>query len=420
MGNIKSNGLPQCPALDALYSAAHRPVPFWIDTACVPRRYPARGIAITAMRDIYKNADKVLVLDKVLMTTKGDASAVEILQRIRSSTWATRLWTYHEAGLAKDLVYQLEDIALDLPEIDVRHEKDRLLNDRSKVNRKQSAVWITKPLNRGDPELARIRGRLESLDLLWDDGLSFIMDLEVFSVKSRESAMDDHIRLHTITTPLRWRWTSRLRDETICLSGLLGRDVDDLINLTGENRMKQFLLSLKTVPDGILFAGFPRLQEAGYRWMPSTFLSYGAVGIISCKPAIPTSIGLGVTLPGFFIDMENGASVTQAFDNSSEDIYVDVVGHVYRVGFREDSHIQWAKYLDQNIAVVLESTEDHSDTMRGILVAINQFSPDSIQYCSFEHVVIIWGWEEFDEIPFEGRPRLYKTTWKTTQKWCIG
>ena len=83
---------------------------------------------------------------------------------------------------------------------------------------------------------------------------------ELESFKERLEA-EDYIRLADITGLPRWRWTSQLGDEAICLYGLLGRSVDDLVDLSAVQRMKRLLLTLESVPNGILFVDLPRLRD---------------------------------------------------------------------------------------------------------------------------------------------------------------
>ena len=67
---------------------------FWMDTLCVPRT--PKDIykeAITKMRDVYANAERVLVLDAELMASTAEATYEEINMRIKCSTWIRRLWT---------------------------------------------------------------------------------------------------------------------------------------------------------------------------------------------------------------------------------------------------------------------------------------------------------------------------------------
>lgn len=52
------------------------------------------------MKDAYDKSDKVLVLDSFLFDAPEEASLDEILMRITTSPWATRLWTLQEVYVA--------------------------------------------------------------------------------------------------------------------------------------------------------------------------------------------------------------------------------------------------------------------------------------------------------------------------------
>lgn len=51
------------------------------------------------MRDVYKLADKVLVLDSLLYEAPSDIDIKEVAFRVYASNWAMRLWTLQEVGL---------------------------------------------------------------------------------------------------------------------------------------------------------------------------------------------------------------------------------------------------------------------------------------------------------------------------------
>jgi hypothetical protein len=83
-----------------------------MDTLCVPRSSSeAYKEAINKMRDVYANAERVLVLDAELMASTSECSYEEINMRILCSTWIRRLWTIQEAVLAKRLVFQFKERA---------------------------------------------------------------------------------------------------------------------------------------------------------------------------------------------------------------------------------------------------------------------------------------------------------------------
>ena len=118
LGNLQENGLPACQLqrlqnyVNTLYPTRRADVPFWIDTICVPREKTARTLAIQGMRYVYERADKVLVLDSSLLNIESSAVPEEILLRIKVAPWSTRLWTYHEGALARQIYFQLKDCAV--------------------------------------------------------------------------------------------------------------------------------------------------------------------------------------------------------------------------------------------------------------------------------------------------------------------
>jgi hypothetical protein len=108
LGNVDDNALPSCQ-LWRLYISleilqidqikSNRPIYFWMDTLCVPRTNSAfRQHAIRCMSKIYKEADKVLVLDSYMQST-GHKNLVDCLLTIACSTWVRRLWTLQEGML---------------------------------------------------------------------------------------------------------------------------------------------------------------------------------------------------------------------------------------------------------------------------------------------------------------------------------
>jgi hypothetical protein len=357
----------------------------------VPRKSPARSIAITSMKDIYKNADKVLVLDSVLMQTNDKAEATEILLRLRGSTWVTRLWTYHEAALAKHLHYQLSNVAVDSVDIWSRHQQERLRNDlkrESYNNATGRKIWITRHFNERDGQERRVRRCLDSLDILLHDGIAFMQELESFM--DRPEA-EDYIRLRDVTGPLGWRWTSRLGDEAICLSGLLGRSVDDLVDLSAVQRMKRLLLTLESVPNDILFVDIPRLQDDCYRWMPATFLGYGSrASIYSVQKAIPSPSGLCTTLPGIFIDMAK--EVSEYVSGISHNVFVDIGGTFYTLCNSSEACFNWSDYAGERVAVILAKLLTCEKMVEGVLVRLKGFH-DGVHGCRFEYVVNVNGFD---------------------------
>lgn len=114
-GNPRKNALPLCQIhliqklVNALYDDSLQPVPFWMDTLSIPvdkSHAHLRKIAIGRIAETFKLADKVLVLDNSLMQCDFGSPIVERLMRIRHSPWMTRLWTFLEGRLARNLFFQ--------------------------------------------------------------------------------------------------------------------------------------------------------------------------------------------------------------------------------------------------------------------------------------------------------------------------
>lgn len=117
-GNPHRNFLPSCQLLhiqeriNALYPSEQHPVPFWMDPLCVPvgkRFWPIRNRALNRMKDTYKLAHKVLVLDRSLEIVDSSVAPEEALLRIHYSPWSTRLWTMQECRLGNDVYFQFRD-----------------------------------------------------------------------------------------------------------------------------------------------------------------------------------------------------------------------------------------------------------------------------------------------------------------------
>ena len=72
LGNPLENSLPKCQLItiqslvNSLYPRSAEPVPFWIDTLCVPLNGEGRKDAIQGMRRVYEEGDIILVLDASL------------------------------------------------------------------------------------------------------------------------------------------------------------------------------------------------------------------------------------------------------------------------------------------------------------------------------------------------------------------
>jgi hypothetical protein len=100
------NIIPNNPNYEA---DSEQGIPFWMDTLCCPvgkKHKNLRLDTIRKMENIYRRADRVLVLDDGIQKCPLSAPVVEKTALIYMSNWLRRLWTLQEGILAKDLYFQ--------------------------------------------------------------------------------------------------------------------------------------------------------------------------------------------------------------------------------------------------------------------------------------------------------------------------
>ncbi|KAF2185850.1 hypothetical protein K469DRAFT_687681 [Zopfia rhizophila CBS 207.26] len=148
LGNPKQNALYRCQLLrlKKLVVALHEqpsttsrkssekngspPLLIWLDTLCCPiTPMEAKIKAIERIRNVYSEADRVLVLDSSLQMHSVDGwnrnripnlnnvYPAELLLRIFTCTWTRRLWTLQEGALAPCLYFQFSDTAVSFEEL---------------------------------------------------------------------------------------------------------------------------------------------------------------------------------------------------------------------------------------------------------------------------------------------------------------
>lgn len=135
LGNNEGNWLNECMfthiqnLVNALHGSADFPVPFWMDTLCIPKSSTfnaVKQLALAQMADIYRSADKVLVLDSSLQAVScADISWVEMNMRVGYCPWSTRVWTLQEGRLAREAYIQFKDKPVNLTDL----QKSAELND---------------------------------------------------------------------------------------------------------------------------------------------------------------------------------------------------------------------------------------------------------------------------------------------------
>ncbi|KAI1113978.1 hypothetical protein F5Y14DRAFT_198927 [Nemania sp. NC0429] len=221
-------------------------VPFWIDTLCVPVDEAHRELrkrVIRHMSEIYRVADRVLVLDSFILQLSRSASIVDKYIRIHLSNWHHRLWTMQEGQMASALFFQFCDGAQSF--LDMRGAEPQALLDTRDPRNLCSPIW-----------------------LLCSDALETF-----YRYRERHARVDVEGRLRSCALYLRSRQTSRLEDEPVCVASLLGLDPSPILeSKDGAERMASFYDLVGRFDPRIIFHEHPRLQKPGYRWAPRSFL----------------------------------------------------------------------------------------------------------------------------------------------------
>lgn len=310
LGNPEANAIPLCQYRSL--SRRVRSIPgdrcsyLWLDTLCVPQgkspaAQTARHTAITLMLKTYQNATVVLVLDSWLMShTIREEDSAEALSMISCCAWTSRLWTYQEGIVARKLLFQFANMAYDVI---------------SGLKRLKSS-----------PDARARRFLLEPLRK------------RVIEMTHEVQGLTSKAKLLNIMTTMKYRSTSRLADEALCLGNLFGFDIRNILAVEdAESRMAIFWRSFKEVPLEIMRSRFPRLTVAGLQWAPKSLLQTAGLSI---QPYVQRddpgwdlvgtlkADGLHATTWGFVFDFEPTMGLKQNFlVGDSTGLFIDVKMH---------------------------------------------------------------------------------------------
>lgn len=246
MGSNTEDGLPRC-VLEVLLERAEKygRQHIWIDSLCVPREISSRNEAIKLMAKTYEDASITVVLDSSIRTASFDLTPRGIehtLLSLVTSTWMQRLWTLQEACLSHRLIFQFKNIMA--TSIDIYLGLVKALNDH----------WHVNPV----------------VQVLANEFLKLISS-------SEETAgwLSKKPELGHLSRMLQRRRTSKLRDETAAVAGLMNVDVAPLLETDNpDERMRKFLVLLRRIPSDIIMSPLPRLDLDGFRWAPKSFMSH--------------------------------------------------------------------------------------------------------------------------------------------------
>lgn len=261
MGNSSKNSLPWCQVIQLfriVQSWSPYPIALWIDTLTVPINRIYKKTAITRLREVYCNAEAVVVLDKHLLQV--GSNRLEQGLQILGSEWMTRLWTLQEGRLATVLLFQFQEGLVPLTEIlDTNYFQT---DNGIFVNLDSFNNMMLAPFFVADPDMVRRFGHLvENLD-------------------SR-----------SVTEPA---------DEPLCIATLLGLRLENLgtdITLTTIYRALS-----QDIPQDLIFVPGPKLEQYGLRWAPSTLLHHEPMVFPTYRRAILCDAGLTVRMDCLQLD----------------------------------------------------------------------------------------------------------------------
>lgn len=382
LGNNKRNSLPFCQIrklqilVDDLYESKDRPVPFWIDTICVPLEPLERKAAIIGLKRTYEEADKVLVLDSTLQAVTNERESTETLMRIASSSWVRRLWTFQEGALSRSLHFQFADKAITNDDISAQRQKETVdLFSQMCVLHTRRRELLER--NARNSELKALLRNISSAE----DPLFFEADRHIHEVHAGfKEAETDCTRLVTLYQNMKWRTTSRPDDEFICIANLLGRNIKNVISYSQEEKIKWLFSSLSSVPASIIFHDRPRIQDSSYRWIPRTILNSGSGSQIDGdqQTTSPSSDGLTVTYPGLLLFPNS-----DFYESSPHSpLYLQGINQMYLIHIIEKTTVPREHYRSLQLALIFEDFTDRSmeyvPKARAILVVIRKREPTVI------------------------------------------
>jgi hypothetical protein len=327
----ETNSLPKCQLtriqgmVNRLYIEQHLPekvyetcafpspngeqsVGFWMDTLCVPiedRLKNLRKSAIRMMGEIYRKADRVLVLDSFVQEIPRSSDAIEKFKGIHLSNWHHRLWTLQEAQLTGSLFFQFQDGAQTFQDMTYQEQS---MGSPFFQFRDGAQTYL---------DMAYIEGNLHPIlmqHICFPVRFCCATQLEAFYTlfTSLTQSTDITQRMRTCAKYVRTRTTTRLEDETLCVATILNLDPRPLLSGidSAKNRMERFYDLVGCFDPYIIFNDYPRLETVGYRWAPRSFLHQSsdliATGDAEIRRMPPVRLysdghGLPVQFPGFIL-----------------------------------------------------------------------------------------------------------------------
>lgn len=466
LGNPYQNTLPQCQLLqiqdwvNQLYDKSLWPVPFWIDTICVPLDREHRSFAIQRMSSTYETADKVLVLDGWLLQ-KGFNNMTEWnMLKIKASSWSQRIWTLQEAMLPrpKSLYFQSPDGAKSENELCYMTQTEavnrtwRVIMEGLGLGTEEDYLRETH-LSTSDMILRLLQRSVQSLEtngyygvdedeelpifkteggderptlfqefeawftrgFVWSEGRDFMTNLRR---RTDQGVADTPIMAANLAIivghNMKNRSTSKVEDEALCLASILRQDIKDLLaERSPEGRMKMVFSKLKYISSRSLFTHARRIDETGLRWAPATLLSGGKMyrpGLTFIHPGKVVPNGLLVTLDGLILssDVSQCANVN--------DFLVELDSRILHVEMNGE-HVYSSAEADSAKCLILEKRLESPDNVNSgaVFVEISRREDDVLVVSFLANYLVRSHNSEDTGVEVVVAAQLVKQ-----QQWCVG
>ena len=365
LGNSQTNALPLCQ-MERIFKYVQKIDPsrqakVWIDTLCVPSIGPSKTQAIAMLRDIYTKANEVLLIDSRLCRV-SDAHVYETAIQFLCSEWLSRLWTFQEGYLARQLFVQFADKAISQEEL-VQHLEGRRARD-----------WF---------------GLISQLGMLLE----------------REKGSETGARYPSMN-PFNWvsmklqcRSTTVPADEAICLANILDITNPNPTTLPSMEMIYQNL----SIPSSVIFHNGPKLTTPGFRWAPASFLNSeftpwdSDVDLTSLQRGLLPISRCGILLDDTLEFRENAdllywslkpkdARLQPNISEDSRRLLQD--NNMYVVAGATNAGFQLPKRPMPDAAIILEK-ENQDDLMSGVLVSSVREAGGTWS-CVFEMTLVVW------------------------------
>lgn len=274
VGNNRANAIPLClfNRLRALVAGLYaddageqQPVAFWLDTLYFPLApQAAYDQALVRMKDSYRRADNVLVLDGYLLgVAAADVSLDEVLARIAVAPWNRRLWTLQEGHLARrdELFFQLADRSLGDAE---------LLAD---IDRDPEALPVEQQLHRWL--------FMSFYSVFWEMRGDYAAEDENGGAEGGHADVSGAVLVDRVLLSkdaLTFRSTSQPKDEGLCLGNIVGVPAGPLVAARNHAKRMRVFWEMVAPNDprhyhaSIVFFAGPKLADKGWRWAPATLM----------------------------------------------------------------------------------------------------------------------------------------------------